>query len=105
MLRRLDGERTDGPRGTTGAKPGGLMRSITFASDAEKAEVFVASNSEAGKYAKKMHDDKGLSWWNRGPGTEAKGPQADHKFILRAIQDEGENMAKIIDSEMEKATR
>lgn len=81
------------------------MRSITFASDAEKAEIFVASNSEAGKYAKKMHDEKGLSWWNRGPGTEAKGPQADHKFILRAIEDGAEDSTRIVDSEMEKVTR
>lgn len=96
MLRKLG----KGDQGT----PGGLMRSITFASDAEKAEVFVPSNSEAGKYARKMHDEKGLSWWRRGPGTAAKGPQADHKFILRAIQDEGGTIGRIVDDEMEKVT-
>lgn len=78
------------------------MRSINFASDASKAEVFVPSNSEAGKYARRIHEEKGLTWWRRGPGTEAKGAQADHKFILRAIEDEDSNMMKIIDSEMEK---
>lgn len=78
------------------------MRSITFASDDEKAEVFVASNSEAGKYARKIHDDKGLTWWNRGPGTQAKGPQADDRFILRAIADEEPNMRTIILDQMPK---
>ena len=91
-------------KGNKQGTPGGLMRSITFASDAEKTEVFVPSNSEAGKYARKMHDEKGLSWWRRGPGTAAKGPQADHKFILRAIQDEEGTIGRIVDDEMEKVT-
>ena len=86
----------------TGATPGGLMRSINFASDDKQAEVFVPSNSEAGKYAFRIHEEKCLSWWRRGPGTTAKGPQADDKFIIRAIQDSQKDMVRIVDSEMEK---
>ncbi len=99
---RLDALLSDDPQSESGPKPGGLMRSITFASDADTAEIFVPSNSEAGKYARKIHDDKGISWWKRGPGTQAKGPQAREKFILRAIQDNEDTALKIIDSEMEK---
>ena len=43
-----------------------------------------------------------LSARKRGPGTQAKGPQAREKFILRAIQDNEDTALKIIDSEMEK---
>ncbi len=99
---RLDDMLSDDPRSVEGPKPGGLMRSITFASDAEKAEIFVPSNSDAGKYARRIHDDKGISWWKRGPGTQAKGPKADDRFILRAITDNEGPMLKIIDGEMRR---
>lgn len=72
----------------TRAKPGGLMRSISMSVDKVKLEgsVFVAANSEAGKYAKRIHDEKGKSWHKRGPGTVAKGAHADDKFIERALE-------------------
>lgn len=70
--------------------PGGLERSIQwrligkgFSID---AEVYVAANAEAGKYAKRIHDEKGKTWRKRGPGTVAKGARADDKYILRAVQ-------------------
>jgi hypothetical protein len=85
-----------------GATPGGLAKSIVFVSDADSAEIFVASNSEAGKYAERMHDGKGVSWWKRGPGTVKKGAQADAKFIKRAIATEEPFMLRVIDAEMEK---
>ena len=66
-------------------KPGGLMRSIAYRVGLDTAEIYVAANSEAGKYAFRMHEEKGKTWWNRGPGTVAKGTRADHKFIERAI--------------------
>ena len=50
------------------------------------AEVYVAANAEAGKYAKRIHDEKGKTWRKRGPGTVAKGARADDKYILRAVQ-------------------
>jgi hypothetical protein len=71
---------------TSRPKPGGLMRSIAFRVSDGSAEIFVAANSEAGRYAFRMHEEKGKSWWNRGPGTVAKGSRADEKFITRAIE-------------------
>jgi hypothetical protein len=84
-------------------RPGGLMRSIDWVSNEHSVSVFVGQNSEASKYAKRIHDEKGLTWWNRGPGTIAKGPQADHLFIDRAANDEAENNLKVMDEEMERA--
>ena len=53
----------------------------------DHVDILVPSNSAAGDYAKKMHDEKGRTWKNRGVGTVAKGPQADEKYIERAIED------------------
>lgn len=72
------------------AAPGGLERSIqwrmTGKGFALDAEIYVAANAEAGKYAKRLHDEKGKTWRKRGPGTVVKGARADDKFILRAVQ-------------------
>ena len=72
---------------TTRAKPGGLVRSIEWYAGPDYASVFVAANSDAGAYAKKIHDEKGKTWHKRGLGTVAKGGQADDKFIDRALTD------------------
>jgi len=52
--------------------------------DPDHVDVFVPSGSPANEYAGKMHDEKGSSWQKRGPGTVAKGAQADDEFISRA---------------------
>jgi len=81
------------PRAKSRPAPGGLERSISMWShgmprwDGSYVEVFVKQGAEAGKYAKKIHDEKGKSWRNRGPGTIAKGSRADDKFIERAMTD------------------
>ena len=54
-------------------KPGGLsIRSIKMEMSGDgigsNAEVFVASNAPAGKYARRMNDDQ----YNLGPGSLAK---------------------------------
>lgn len=71
--------------------PGGLERSIQWRMRgrglAQDAEVYVAANAEAGKYAARIHDEKGRSWFKRGPGTVAKGAKADDKYILRAVEE------------------
>lgn len=70
--------------------PGGLERSIEWRLTGRgfglDAEIYVAANAEAGKYAKRLHDEKGKTWRKRGPGTAAKGARADDKYILRAVQ-------------------
>lgn len=93
--------RTD--RATSRAKPGGLMRSIQFRATQEFAEVFVAANSEAGKYAFGIHELKGVVWNERGAGTVAKGSQADDKFISRAINDKRDDIRKIAEDQTAKS--
>ena len=83
--------------------PGGLERSIEYESSETGCSVFVASNAEAGKYTKRIHDEKGVTWRNSGPGTIAKGVRADEKFIERAIRDNVQNFARIVEDETKKA--
>lgn len=83
--------------------PGGLERSIQYESDDARCSVFVASNSEAGKYAKRIHDEKGVTWRNRGPGTINKGARADEKFIERAVRDNLPKIQAAFDDELRKA--
>jgi len=83
--------------------PGGLEKSIEFDAAETGCSVFVASNSQAGRYAKRIHDEKGVTWRNRGPGTVAKGSRADDKFIERAVKDNIQNFTLIVQDEMKKA--
>ena len=87
--------------------PGGLEKSINYEllDGGKTLSVFVASNSFAGKYAKRIHDEKGITWRNRGAGTIAKGTRADEKFIYRAIKDNAANLTKIITDEIKKAVK
>lgn len=82
ILAAITGKSTGAER--ISANPGGLMRSIMLETGDDYAEVFVASNAEGAAYTVKIHDEKGVTWKHRGPGTQAKGPQADDKFIERA---------------------
>lgn len=84
-------------RSTSRDTPGGLMRSIQFKATKDNAEIFVAANSEAGRYAFAIHELKGKTWKNRGVGTIAKGSQADDKFITRAIKDREEDIFRIME--------
>ena len=88
---------------TSGRTPGGLERSVTFDAQGNHVDIFVPSNSEAGQYAAIIHDGKGTAWRRRGPGTVAKGAQADAKFIARAITDNEAAIERIIDHETGKA--
>jgi len=96
-------------RATSRPSPGGLERSIewevaTFGGGVN-ASVFVSANSEAGKYAARIHDEKGSTWSHRGPGTIQKGARADAWFIERAVKDNEGNMMDIIRSEMDKVIK
>lgn len=83
--------------------PGGLEKSIEYEADETHCSVFVASNSQAGRYAKRIHDEKGITWRNRGAGTVAKGPRADEKFIERALRENARNFELIVEDELRKA--
>ena len=74
--------------------PGGLERSIEMEArvSAMEASIYVASNAKAGRYAARIHDEKGVSWHNRGIGTIMKGDRADEKFIERALNDNEERI-------------
>jgi hypothetical protein len=85
------------------AMPGGLEKSISMKVGLNNASVFIAANSQAGRYGARMHDGKGKSWRNRGAGTIAKGSRADDKFIERAIRGNEGNFLTIINDEMTKA--
>ena len=82
--------------------PGGLEKSIEHAVLFDTCFVFVAENSYAGRYAARIHDEKGITWRNRGPGTIAKGRRADEKFIERAVFDNQENFKRIFEDELKK---
>ena len=85
------------------AMPGGIERSISMKVGIDNACVFIAANLDAGKYAKRIHDGKGKSWFKRGIGTVLKGARADDKFIERAIKDNQGNFLTLINDEMQKA--
>ena len=83
--------------------PGGLEKSIAYEADGRTCSVFVAANSFADKYAHRIHDEKGVTWRNRGPGTVAKGTRADEKFIARAVRDNVGKFRAILADELNKA--
>jgi hypothetical protein len=83
--------------------PGGLEKSITSYVNGLEAIVFISANSHAGKYARKMHDERGKTWSNLGIGSKAKGARVSDKFIEHAIFDNEANFKKIFDSELKKA--
>jgi len=95
------------PTATTRAKPQGLERSISFAVDASKLEgsVFVSANSEAGKYAKRIHDERYKTWQNLGIGSRGKpatGQGVGEKFIERAVDANAVKVGQRIDHELKK---
>lgn len=103
QAQRDAGKRRRNDRATSRPSPGGLEQSIEMRSNAMNAEVFVAANSSAGRYAWRIHEEKGETWFRRGKGTIAKGDRADEKFIERALNDNAENIRKIAQSQVEKA--
>lgn len=91
------------PRATSRPMPGSLERSIDQRSDGKVAEIFVNASSMAGKYAFRIHSEKGISWQKRGPGTIAKGGRADHRFIERAITENEPVFVRVLEDEHNKA--
>ena len=91
---------------TTRAKPGGLRRSIEMEVDPIRMQaiVFVAQNSEGGKYAKKIHDERYVTWRRLGPGSIAanKSGKIGEKFIERAIVDNEKNIQEALRKKLER---
>ena len=86
--------------------PGGLERSIAYeVQPSGDVSVFVAKNSPAGAYAKRIHDEKGVTWHKRGAGTVAKGAQADEKFIERAVNEHVDEYRKVLEQEIDRELR
>lgn len=83
--------------------PGGLERSVSYRSDSQVCSIYCAINSEAGLYARRIHDEKGKTWFRRGVGTRAKGPKADDKFLSRAITDSNDDVLVIVRDVSDKA--
>ena len=64
-----------------------LKQRLRYLIDIRPSKVEIYTDQSSSGYAKKIHDEKGSSWRNRGLGTRAKGSDADDKFIKRAIDD------------------
>lgn len=89
---------------------GGLERSIDYEVFGDTVSVFIDQNAECTtekgfNYAKRIHDEKGVTWFKRGAGTIAKGPQADEKFIERAIKDNATKYEQRIAKAVENALK
>lgn len=89
-------------KGTKAKKtPGGLERSISveFVNGGDAAHIFIPLNAEAGKYADRIHNKRGITWTNLGPGSLAKqkptGGRVGEKFIDRAYSENIDKVDKI----------
>ena len=78
-----------------------LNKQLRHLIDIRPSQVAIYTDQSSSGYAKRIHDEKGASWHNRGPGTRAKGSDADDKFIKRAIDDSEPTTLR----ELEKAIR
>lgn len=85
--------------------PGMLEESIQAEARGIVGEIYVAENSPGGAYAHYIHEMKHKLWFNRGPGTIAKGDRADEKFIERAVVANQDKLQKILDNAIEKALK
>lgn len=74
-----------------------LRDSITMKAGKDSVSIFVPSNSRAGKYAEKIHDEKGSSWQKRGVRTRQKGSKSDDKYIYRAYDDSEKEQSALVD--------
>lgn len=83
-------------------KEASLQNSIAFTATQDAAEVFVPSNSPAGAYAVRIHDERYKTWRNRGKMTKIKGARAREKFISRAISDNAGKLTMIISDTISK---
>ena len=78
--------------------PGALRNSITSKLEDESVLIYVPSNSPGGKYAEKIHAERGKTWQHLGPGSKAKNVSGNvgDKFIENAGKDEQKNFEREI---------
>ena len=82
-------------RNTSSFTTGNLKKSITVEVKSDRVEIGVPSNSPAGKYAEKMHDEKGRSWRRLGWQNDQK---ATDKFIFKAFADKRREINKEVET-------
>lgn len=87
------------------AMPGGLEKSIMFDYTTLETWIYVPSTAPAAAYARKIHDQRGVSWRYLGVGSISKGAQAREKFIERALVDNIPNINKLFDKAFEEAMK
>ena len=90
-VRTLKSGRTK--RKTSSFTSGNLKKSIRSELKKFSLSIHVPANSPAGKYAEKIHDERGKTWRNIGKHNDAK---ATDKFIFKAYDEE----EKVIDAEL-----
>jgi hypothetical protein len=75
---------------------GSLRDSITVEEKKLAVEIGIPDNSRGGKYAEKIHDQRGREWKNLGPRSQQKG--ATDKFIFKAAEDSKREQSQMIDA-------
>lgn len=100
----LDGGETE--RRNSSFTSGNLKKSITVevkqARGGGSVEIGVPSNSLAGDYAEKMHDEQGSSWRFLGWQNDSK---ATHKYIYKAFEEEKRNINKELERYLDKVIK
>lgn len=96
----LKGKKTK--RKTSSFHPGQLKGSVTMEESKNRVDIGVPSNIPAGKYAEKMHDDRGGSWKNLNKFND---PEATDKYIYKAYEDSEENVERALDAFLETLIR
>lgn len=94
-------------------EPGGLERSIREEHSANgndySVRLFVPdSGAEASAYALRIHDERGKTWRNLGPGSIAKDAGRGivrEKFLSRVLTDYGTKYRKALESAVAKGLR
>jgi hypothetical protein len=73
---------------------GALKFSITNKVEDDQVSIFVPSNSPAGDYAEKMHDERGKTWNKLSSGKQ---PNSQDKYIENAEKDTKQVYLKEVD--------
>jgi hypothetical protein len=86
-------------RSTSSFTSGSLKSSITTEVKKDSVEIGVPSNSKAGRYAEKIHDEKGKSWKKLGWQNDGL---ATDKYIFKAEEKTKDQYMKAVDGLVDK---